>query len=183
MRPPSARARVLAGFSGLVLLLLGQACRAPSDGGGQAATATPAVAALRSAARSLPGLRFDSFQEYAGERLYDYMDGAAVTYLDHHVRVLAACDVFRGQTQAMVEVYDMSSASDAAAVFQEFSGSSGQRLEVGEAGCYWLGSGPEGIFHRGRFFVRVLAFAADADLALALIREVAAGLDRAVLRR
>jgi hypothetical protein len=142
-----------------------------------------AAAAIERTALVLPGLRFGAVEEYPGERIYDYMDGAAVPYVEHRVRHLAACDVYRGPSQARIELYEAAAAADATALYREFSAPPGRaELGAGEAGCYWLGCGPEGIFHRQRFFARVLAYAKEPAEALELIRQLAGGLD-AELRR
>ena len=123
-------------------------------------------------------MRLDGFEEYRGERLYDYMNGAAVTYLEHRFRTLAACDVYAGSTQAKVELFGMGSEADAAAVFDEFKSLGGSRLAVGQQSRYWPGIEPETIFRRGAHFVRLLVYAEDAALARKLAERVASGIDR-----
>jgi len=135
------------------------------------------VAAITAAAAASASLRFGRTEEYRGERLYDFMDGAAVTYLDHHCRTLAAADVFRGQDQAKIELYELASAADSAALYAELTGSPGTPFAAGEAGCIWAGFEPEALFRRGRFLVRLLGYAKDREAAAALLADVAAAID------
>ena len=131
---------------------------------------------VQRAASAASELRFGEPDAYAGERLYDYMNGAAVTYLERNFRTMVACDVFEGETQAKIEVYEMASAEDAVAVYSDLTGSGGEPLGVGAVGCVWQGFEPEGVFRSGRFFVRVLAYAKDAETGTALVRKVATAL-------
>jgi hypothetical protein len=119
-------------------------------------------------------------QVYEGERLYDFMNGAAVTYLEHHFRTLAAADVFRGEDQAKIELYELATASDCERLYAEFSASSRTHFPAGEAGSFWAGFEPEALFRRGPFLVRLLGYAKDRDAAASLLAEVAEAVDRQI---
>lgn len=153
----------------LALVLCG--CRTPPG------AASAAVAAATAAAEAAPTLRFGQVEEYPGERLYDFMDGAAVTYLEHHCRTLAAAAVFRGADQAKIELYELASPADAMALYAELTGSPGTPFAAGEAGCCWAGFEPEVLFRRGRFLVRLLGYARDREAAMELLAKVAAAID------
>lgn len=140
------------------------------------------VAILHDLSGSLPGCRVDAVEEYPGERLYDYMNGAAVTYFERKFRTLATGDVFRGSAQAKIELYEMTAAGDAQQLYAEFASSGDAELSAGQAGCCWQGFEPEGIFHRGRFFVRVIAYAKDPAAGKQLLADVAKGVDALLLR-
>jgi len=155
------------------VMTLCPACRVVSPGPVDSAP----TAILKTVGDALIGCRVESVEEYPGERLYDYMNGAAVTYLERHFRTMAACDVFRASEQAKIELYEMASAQDAQELYTELAGSGEAGLGAGQAGCYWAGFEPEGIFHRSRFFVRVLAYAKDVNAGKKLIADVAKGLD------
>lgn len=127
------------------------------------------LALLAAAAQATPALRFGPPEEYRGERLYDYMDGAAVTYLEHHFLALAAGDAFRGADQAKVELYELASPADATLLYTELTASPGTAFAAGEAGCTWAGFEPEALFRRGRYLVRLLGYAKDRDAATRLL--------------
>ena len=156
------------------------ACRTryPKRGIGSQENATTATGILRAVDRGLPGMRLDGFEEYRGERLYDYMNGAAVTYFEHRFRVLSVCDVYEGSAQAKVELFEMDSVADAAAVFDEFNSPGGRQPAIGQESRFWPGVEPEAVFRRGAHFVRVLVYAEDAAVAERLAEKVASGIDR-----
>lgn len=165
-----------------MLWALCTACRTQPSGEGVAPRTDHADAAgiLRATGRRLPGMRVDGFEQYRGEHLYDYMNGAADAYLAHHFRVLAACDVHAGSTQAKVELFEMRSEGDAAAVFAEFKSLDGRQFAVGSESRYWPGIEPETIFRRGVYFVRLLVYAGDAAVAEKLAETIASGIDLAL---
>ena len=144
---------------------------------------TPPAAVLAATAAAAPGLRFGPVEEFPGERLYDYMDGAAVTYLEHHLRTLAACDVFRGADQAKIELYELASAADATRLYAGLTAAAGAPFAAGEAGCTWAGFEPEALFRRDRFLVRLLGYAKDRDAAARLLAEIATALDGQLQRQ
>lgn len=174
MRSPLAEAMAAALPSILVATVLlggGSGCRTTAK-----AVASPA-AVLTATAQANPALRFGPTQTYAGEQLYDFMDGAAVTYLEHHVRVLAAADVFRGEDQAKIELYEMASPDDSARLYAELAASSKVAFAAGEQGCTWAGFEPEALFRRGPYLVRLLGYAKDAGAAASLLVEVGVAID------
>ena len=146
------------------------------------AASTPA-AVLAATARATPALRFGPVEEFPGERLYNYMNGAAVTYLEHHLRTLAAGDVFRGADQAKIELYELASPADATRLYTALTASPGTAFAAGEAGCTWAGFEPEALFRRDRFLVRLLGYAKDRNAAASLLAEIAAALDGQLQRR
>ena len=143
----------------------------------------PGAALLSAAAGAVHGLRLAPVEEYPGEHLYDFMNGAAVTYLEHHCRTLTAASAFRGSDQAKIELYDLATAADAQALYAELTGKPGTPFAAGEAGCLWEGFEPEALFHRGRFLVRLLGYAKHRDTATALLTEIAAALDAQLGKR
>jgi len=135
------------------------------------------AALLAATAQATPALRFGPTQTYAGERLYDFMDGAAVTYLEHHARILAAADVFRGADQAKIELYEMASPDDSTRLYAELAASAKTAFPAGEAGCTWAGFEPEALFRRGPYLVRLLGYARDREAAASLLAEIGKALD------
>ena len=163
-----------------VLWLVCSACRTQSPGhtGSSRDVAAGVTTILQSVGRACPGLRFGGLEEFRGERLYDYMNGAAVTYFEHHFRVMAACDVYDGSIQAKVELFEMGSAADSQAVFGEFESLGGRKLAVGQDSRYWPGIEPETILRRGPYFVRLLVYAQDPAAAEKLAEKTASAIDR-----
>ncbi|MBN2451690.1 MAG: hypothetical protein JXR77_14975 [Lentisphaeria bacterium] len=152
--------------------------RAPTPEGGTGSVPRRVLEALHSSPPS--ELVFEGIEEYVGERLYDYMNGAAATYLECGFAVMAACDVLRGADRARVEVYEMSAEETATALYAESAAGSERVLEAGEAGCYWSGFEPEGLFRHGRFLVRVYGYPAAEGEGPALVARVAAAVDGAL---
>jgi hypothetical protein len=111
------------------------------------------------------------------------MDGAAVTYLEHHCRALAAGDVFRSADQAKIELYEMASPDDARRLYAQLTASPGTAFAAGEAGCTWAGFEPEALFRRERFLVRLLGYAQDRAAAASLLVETATALDAQLRQR
>ena len=163
------------------ILLCCSGCRTwvdDAEGPAGSGAASPSVQTICSSIpASLPGGTVSGIEEYPGDRLYDYMNGAAVTYFEYGFKTLGACEVDGGAVKAKVELYQMDSAENAQRVYAAFAGSPGKVLKAGLAGQYWHGFEPEGIFHRGRHFVRVLTYATGADQAVAFLGKVAAALD------
>lgn len=132
---------------------------------------------LAVAAQSVPGVRLGTIQTYAGERLYDFMDGAAVTYMEHNFHVLAAADTYRGADLAKIELYEMATAGDCERLYSQFAAAPGAPFAAGEAGCSWAGFEPEVLFRRGPYLVRLLGYCEDRDAAARLLRDLAAAID------
>ena len=179
MRSPSTDRRSAAHWPVILLTVALVGILAACRGLTCPAAAEPADI-LAATAAATPGLRFGVVRTYTGEGLYEFMDGAAVTYLEHHFRTLAATDVFRGADQAKIELYSMAAAADAATLYGELTGSPGTPFAAGEVGCFWAGFEPEALFRRGRFLVRLLGYAKERDAAASLLAEVAAALDAQV---
>lgn len=136
---------------------------------------------LGDAAASLPQLRFEKITLFPGEQLYDYMNGAAVTYLEQGFRVLGACDVFQNATQAKIELFQMASQEDAEAVFEEFAmGTGGIEFGPGGGGKYWSGTDSEGIFQDGPFFVRIMVYSKSPETAALLAEKIGRAVDDAI---
>ncbi len=163
--------------AGLLLVALSGAwgCRSLSG-----RVTSPLADVVQDALGDLPGVSHDHVEVFEGEQLYDYMNGAAVTYLERDFRRMIACDVYEQSVQAKVELFEMGAAQSAGAVFSELSSAGGEPLAVGEGGRYWSGGESEGVFLRGAFIVRILVYAEEATTAAALTKKVAAALDRGV---
>ena len=125
-------------------------------------------------------LSLEGIQEYPGERLFDYMNGAATTFLDHGFQTMVSCDAIRGSTQAKIELYEMITLAAARAVYAELCAGEGDVLAAGEEGCFWAGFEPQGIFRRGRLVAQIYAYAEEAEQGKGMVLEVAALLDGAM---
>ncbi len=125
----------------------------------------------------LPGAAVAKVERFAGEEMYNYMDGAAVTYLEHGPVWLTVAEVQYAGIRSQAEVYELGTFAQAAAVYATFAaGGNGEKLAVGEAGTLWPSVEPEAIFHQGRYFVRTMTYAGDAGTGKRVVTEVAAGL-------
>jgi hypothetical protein len=127
----------------------------------------------------LPGAKVDKVESYLGEEMYNYMNGAAATYLGHGRVQLTAADVELDGVSSKVELFTLSSPQAARRVYAEFAKSEGgQALACGVAGCLWPSTEPEAIFHRGPHFVRVMTYAADAPTGKRVATAVARAMDQ-----
>lgn len=126
---------------------------------------------------ALAGATVTKVERFAGEEMYNYMDGAAVTYLEHGPVWLTVAEVQYAGIRSQVEVYDLGTPAQATAIYATFAaGGNGEKLVVGEAGTLWPSVEPEAIFRQGRFFVRTMTYAGDAATGKRVVTEVATGL-------
>jgi len=142
--------------------------------------ATPSpTAVLKAADAALPKVEFSGFGEFAGGRLFDYMNGAAEGYYQFNFRVLAAADAKQGECEAKVEVYRLADPADAKSLFDGSNDGKGKPLPEGVAGTCWYARELEGIFHRGPFFCRILVYG-DDDKSKTFLNTLATHLDQAI---
>jgi hypothetical protein len=127
----------------------------------------------------LPGAEVANVERFEGEELYNYMNGAAATYLEHGKVRMVSADVTLDGVASKVELYTMVSADAATKVYAAFAASDGgEELICGVAGTLWPSSEPEAIFHRQERFVRVMTYARDAATGKRVATKVALGIDR-----
>jgi len=129
--------------------------------------------------RFLPEAKVSNVEGFAGEELYNYMNGAAATYLENGRVEMQAADVDVGGVSSKVELYTMASADVAQKIYTAFAkGAGGEAVAVGQAGTLWPSTEPEGIFHLGPHFVRVMTYAADAATGKRVASQVMVGVGR-----
>jgi hypothetical protein len=166
-------------FSALALVLLlvvsvgCQLAARPKPG------ATPPDAVLKASEGRFADGKFTKFSTHPGNRLYDYMDGAAEAYFARGFITLATVDVNWKETQAKVELYLVRSADDAAKLFDDFNDGKGRKLAAGLRSAAWDAKELEGIFHRGPYFARVITYGNDAE-ARSLLDTLATAIDQSV---
>ncbi len=148
-------------------------CRLPWSGEGAASPA----AILRAADAALPEMAFTNVAEWPGARLFDYMDGAAEAYFRRRFRTLASAETKLGKTDARVELFQVKSPADAAALFDDQNDGKGKKLPVGVASALWEAREMEAIFHRGPFFCRLIIYGSSPE-AHKLLDALAAALDK-----
>jgi hypothetical protein len=112
---------------------------------------------------------------YPGEALFDYLNGGAETFFDHGFKQALVREYGKGAFQIVLDIFEMSSSTDAREIFQKRASADYQRIAIGEdgrVGDYYL------IFYKGPFFVAVTG--------LSMEPEVIAGIEsigRAVAKR
>jgi len=121
-------------------------------------------------------LRTIKSAEYAGARLYDYMDGAAEIYMRHGFQKLRVSEMKRGDRRALVELYHLKTDADAKSLFDQSCDPTSKPLDAGAQGCYWPGREVEGLFHRGPFLCRIFAYA-GGEPGETMVRDIARKLD------
>ncbi len=122
-------------------------------------------------------MAFANVAEWPAARLFDYMDGAAEGYFKHHFVTLGSAETRLGRTDARVELFALRRRADARALFRESNDGKGKRLAAGVAGTYWEGREMEAIFHRSRFFCRIIVYGSSPE-AHKLLDALAAALDK-----
>jgi hypothetical protein len=138
-------------------------------------SSSPDLAKLSS---HLAGAVVSNVEAFQGEEMYNYMDGAAVTYLEHGRVQLTAADVQLDGISSKVELYTLASPEAAGSVYSAFAKSEGgEALACGVAGTLWPSTEPEAIFRRGCHFVRVMTYAADVATGKRVATAVAKAVD------
>lgn len=99
----------------------------------------------------------EAVRSYFPEDLFEYIDGAAESYLSYDFRELAVADFERTGTNATMtlEIYDMGTAVNAFGIFGAERYPDNAAVGVGELGYF---EGEALNFLAGRFYVKMLAF-------------------------
>jgi len=114
---------------------------------------------------------------FPASELWRYVDGDAERYLQAGIeRTVTAEYRYRGQFEAVADVHIMRSPEAARRIFASEPAAGSRPVEAGEAGRSY---GPSLTFHRGRYFVRLVAYEESAEAAEAL-RALAAAIDRRI---
>lgn len=126
-------------------------------------------------------MAFTNVAEWPGARLFDYMNGAAEAYFRRRFRTLASAETRLGKTDARVELFQVKTPADAAALFDDHDDGKGKKLAVGVASALWEGREMEAIFHRGPYFCRIIVYGSSPE-AHKLLDALAAALERSMPR-
>ena len=97
--------------------------------------------------------RFGEIRTYAGDSLYQYLDGGAEIYLGHNCTDLATAEYGRDSAQFVVDIYRFKTAPDAFAMYTIFRLPDQETLAIGDEG-FRDGSSLE--FVRGAFLIRLI---------------------------
>jgi hypothetical protein len=128
---------------------------APGDDLAQARDGSPELAALvpRVAAWS----RTEAARSFFPESLFEYIDGAAESYLSYDFRELLVVDLEKKGTEATLtlEIYDMGSPVNAFGIFGAERYPENKAVAIGELGYL---EGESLNFMAGRFYVKMLGF-------------------------
>ena len=135
---------------------VGQAAAPPCGGDGS----------LRSLFKGAPaGMKVkDKIELYDEQGLFNYIDGGAPLYVKHHFRKLGAAELVSAEGGELTcDIYDMSEASNAAAVFAAEKSATFKPV----AGWSQAASGPLFfIFQEACYYVKLTAFDKKAESAL-----------------
>lgn len=149
----------------------------PAAAAGQARPASPELAAL------VPKVQGWSPSEaprsYFPDDLFEYINGAAESYLSYDFRELIVADLEKGEATLTLEIYDMGAPVNAFGIFGSERFPDNKAVPVGELG---YSEGETLNFLAGRFYVKTLAFGLG-EATEAFLREVgskvAAGIEPA----
>ncbi len=113
---------------------------------------------------------------FSADNLYEYINGAAEAFIAYDFQQLVHQVYVVGETEVPVDIYDMGSEIDAFGIYSSERGRESKFLKVGTEG-YWA----DGIlnFVAGRYYVKLAAFAEEADTA-ALLLSFAERIERAI---
>ena len=104
---------------------------------------------------------------FSPEQLSDYIDGDAEKYLKAGVRSTSTADYkFQDKVQVVVDVYTMSSAEGAKAIFDSEPVMDAQKPSLGDAARLYSQSLT---FRKGPYLVRMVAYQESPQLAQALL--------------
>jgi hypothetical protein len=128
---------------------------APSSVRAQAREGSPELAAL--VPRVEAWTRTEAPRSYFPESLFEYIDGAAESYLSYDFRELLVVDLEKKGTEATLtlEIYDMGNPVNAFGIFGAERYPENKAVSVGELG-YLEGEALN--FMTGRFYVKMLGF-------------------------
>ena len=127
--------------------------------------ASPAV--LFPDSSEAPGwTRASQIRTFSPDHLFDYIDGEAEKYLKAGVKSTSTADYkFRDQIQAVVDIYTMSSADGAKAIFDSEPAMDSQNPTLGDAARQFSQSL---IFRKGPYLVRMVAYQDSPQLPQAM---------------
>ena len=97
---------------------------------------------------------------YEGGALFEYVNGGADAYHDRGFERLLAQLYSKGDSDVQLEIYDMGSPAGAGAIFAENASGMETATDFGEGStrdAYQIS------FHRGRYYVSVMAFSSGSE--------------------
>ena len=138
---------------------------APAAGLAQAREGSPELAAL--VPRVDAWTPSEAPRSFFPENLFEYIDGAAESYLSYDFRELLVVDLVKKGTEATLtlEIYDMGSPVNAFGIFGAERYPENKAVSIGELG-YLEGEALN--FMTGRFYVKMLSFGLGAETASVL---------------
>lgn len=111
--------------------------------------------------------KVDDTRVFEANDLWRYIDGDSEQYLKAGVVSTSTSDYkYRGQLEAVVDVYTMGDSAGARTMFESGDTSQGKKVRVGDAGIAYEQSV---IFRKGPYLVRIVAYEDEPDAQQALI--------------
>jgi hypothetical protein len=116
---------------------------------------------------------------FAPQQLSEYIDGDAEKYLKAGVKTTATTDYkYRGETDVVVDIYTMSTAAAAKAVFDSEPAMDAEAPTLGDSARLYSQSL---IFRKGPYLVRMVAYQESPQLARAML-ELGRALESKLIR-
>ena len=152
-------------FAATLTLLLALTILSTASAPAQERKANPALAALLPQAEAWKPA--EAPQSFFSESLYEYIDGAAESYMSYDFKELLVVQLKKEGTEATltVEIYDMSGPGNAFGIFSAERYPENKRVPVGDLG-YLEGEALN--FLSGRYYVKLLSFGLGEGTAPAL---------------
>jgi len=110
--------------------------------------------------------RGDEVRTFSAANLFEYIDGDAEKYLKVGVKSAMTADYsLPNKTDAVADVYTMSDANGAKAIFESEAAGDAKTVALGDAGRLYSQSV---VFRKGVYLVRLVAYQAGAEVPQAL---------------
>jgi hypothetical protein len=140
------------------ILAVGAGCKKSSA---DASTAFPQTNQVSGWAKS------GEIRTFAASELSNYIDGDAEKYLKAGVRSTSTADYkFSDQTQAVADIYTMSTADGAKGIFESEPALGAESAPIGDAARLYSQSL---VFRKGPYLVRIVAYQISPQLGKALV--------------
>jgi hypothetical protein len=111
--------------------------------------------------------RTDDVRSFDAPNLYQYIDGDAEKYVKAGVRTTSTADYsFRGQVDAVADVYTMTDASGARTIFESDAVGNARTVSLGDAAH---ADSQSLVFRKGAYLVRIVAYQEGPDVPQALL--------------
>lgn len=120
--------------------------------------------------------RKDPPRTFVSTQLWEYMDGGADVYLDHGFRKVHTVEMTREKKDVLIDVFEFGSVDQAFGMYAQERPATPSPVAVGTEG---YAQGNTLAFYHGKYYVKLTAYANDADTKMA-VKNLAAATSRGI---